>query len=420
MLDQMGQRAKTAARLLARTSTEQRNDAVIAMAQELAADEAAILSANAADMRDAQASGLNPAWLDRMLLNRSRLDAISNDVRTVAALPDPLQETFEHGTLPNGLRVEKRRVPLGVVGVIYEARPNVTADVAALCLKSGNAVLMRGGKEITRSAVALVRALHRAIERVGLPSDVIQLIDDPDRERVRELLTLDRYVDMIIPRGGAGLHEFCRKNATIPVITGGIGVCHAYVDHTANIEQVVPILVNGKVQRPTVCNSLETLLIERAAAPKMLPRIAAALSEHGVELRADPEALEILRDYQEPNWNVVAANDSDFGTEFLALILAIKVVDGLDQALDHISTYGTGHSETILTSDHAAAERFLHDVDAAAVYSNSSTRFTDGSQLGLGAEIAISTQKLHARGPMALRELTSYKWLIRGAGHVRD
>lgn len=419
MLELMGQRAKAAARILARTSADQRNAAVIAMAEELAADEAAILSANAADLRDAEAAGLNPAWLDRMLLNSSRLEGIADDVRTVAALPDPLHETFEQGVLPNGLRVEKRRVPLGVVGVIYEARPNVTADVAALCLKSGNAVILRGGKEITRSAVALVHALHQAIERVGLPSDAIQLIDDPDRERVRELLTLDKYVDMIIPRGGSGLHEFCRKTATIPVITGGIGVCHAYVDQSAILEQVVPIIVNAKVQRPTVCNAIETLLIDRAAAPKMLPRIASALSEHGVELRADPEALAILSDENQPAWKVVAAQPSDFGTEFLALILSIKVVDGLDEALDHISTYGTGHSETILTSNHAAAERFLSEVDAAAVYANSSTRFTDGAQLGLGAEIAISTQKLHARGPMALRELTSYKWLIRGNGHVR-
>lgn len=419
MLEEMGQRARTAARMLARSSTAQRDAALVAMADELIADKAAILSANDADMRMGREAGLSAALLDRLLLNTARLEAIADDVRTVAALPDPLHETFDHGVLPNGLRVEKRRVPLGVIGVVYEARPNVTADVAALCLKSGNGAILRGGKEITRSAAALVHALGRGIEQAGLPTDVLQLITDPDRERVRELLTLDRYVDIIIPRGGAGLHEFCRRTATIPVITGGIGVCHAYVDHTALIDQVALIIVNAKVQRPSVCNALDTLLIERAAAAKMLPRVGAALHEHGVEMRADAEAFAILRENGEADWHVVPATADDWGTEFLALVLSIRVVDGLDQALDHIATYSTGHSETILTSDHAIAERFLHEVDSAAVYSNASTRFTDGAQLGLGAEIAVSTQKLHARGPMGLRELTSYKWVVRGAGHTR-
>ncbi|HYF65117.1 MAG TPA: glutamate-5-semialdehyde dehydrogenase [Herpetosiphonaceae bacterium] len=420
MLESMGKRARAAARTLARSGAEQRNAALIAMADELIADKAAILSANEADMRLGREAGLGASLLDRLLLNSARLEAIAADVRTVAALPDPLGDAFDHGVLPNGLRVEKRRVPIGVIGVVYEARPNVTADVAALCLKSGNAVILRGGKEITRSASALVRALQRGIAQAGLPEDTIQLIDDPDRERVRELLTLDRYVDMIIPRGGAGLHEFCRRTATIPVITGGIGVCHAYVDHTAALDQVAPIIVNAKVQRPSVCNALDTLLVERAAAARVLPRVGAALHQHGVELRADPESLAILRDAGDDEWRVVPATDDDWGAEFLALVLSIRVVDGLDQALEHIAAHSTGHSETILTSDHAAAERFLHEVDSAAVYSNASTRFTDGSQLGLGAEIAISTQKLHARGPMGLRELTSYKWVVRGNGHVRE
>ena len=255
---------------------------------------------------------------------------------------------------------------------------------------------------------------------MGLPADVIQLIEDPDRERVRELLTLDKYVQMIIPRGGAGLHDFCRRTATIPVITGGLGVCHAYVDHTAPLEQVAPIIVNAKVQRPSVCNALDTLLVERAAAQRVLPRVGAALHQHGVELRADAEALQILQETGEHEWNVVPAAASDWGTEFMALILSIRIVDDLDQALEHIATYSTGHSETILTSDHAAAERFLNEVDSAAVYANASTRFTDGAQLGLGAEIAVSTQKLHARGPMGLHELTSYKWVVRGNGHIRE
>ncbi len=420
MLDEIGRRARAAARVLARSTTEQRNAAVNAMADELFADRAAILSANAADMRAGEASGLTAALLDRLLLNTARLEGIASDVRTVAALPDPLNAAFDSGVLPNGLRVEKRRVPIGVIGVIYEARPNVTADVAALCLKSGNAVILRGGSEITRSATALVRALRYAVESAGLPADVIQLIEDPDRERVRELLTLDKYVDMIIPRGGAGLHDFCRRTATIPVITGGLGVCHAYVDHTAPLEQVAPIIVNAKVQRPSVCNALDTLLVERAAAGRVLPRVGAALHQHGVELRADAEALEILNEAGEREWNVVPATASDWGTEFMALVLSIRVVADLDQALEHIATYSTGHSETILTGDHHAAERFLSEVDSAAVYANASTRFTDGAQLGLGAEIAVSTQKLHARGPMGLHELTSYKWVVRGAGHIRE
>ncbi len=420
MLDEIGRRAREAARVLARSTTEQRNAAVDAMADELFADRSAILSANAADMRAGEAAGLTAALLDRLLLNTARLEAIASDVRTVAALPDPLNAAFDSGVLPNGLRVEKRRVPIGVIGVIYEARPNVTADVAALCLKSGNAVILRGGSEITRSAAALGRALRYAVERVGLPADVIQLIEDPDRERVRELLTLDKYVQMIIPRGGAGLHDFCRRTATIPVITGGLGVCHAYVDHTAPLEQVAPIIVNAKVQRPSVCNALDTLLVERAAAQRVLPRVGAALHQHGVELRADAEALQILQETGEHEWNVVPAAASDWGTEFMALILSIRIVDDLDQALEHIATYSTGHSETILTSDHAAAERFLNEVDSAAVYANASTRFTDGAQLGLGAEIAVSTQKLHARGPMGLHELTSYKWVVRGNGHIRE
>lgn len=420
MLEPMGQRARAAARLLARAATATRDAAIEAMADELEQDKAAILSANQADMADGQRTGLSPANLDRLLLNGARLAAIAADMRTVAALPDPLGAVFEQGVLPNGLRVEKKRVPIGVIGVIYESRPNVTADVAALCLKAGSAVILRGGSEITRSAAALARALRRGAERAGLPGDAIQLIEQPDRELVRQLLTLDRYVDMIIPRGGAGLHDFCRRTATIPVITGGIGVCHAYVDHTAPLEQVVPIVVNAKTQRPSVCNALDTVLIERAAARRVLPPLGAALHQHGVEIRADEEALAILRERGEEAWHVTPAGAEDFGTEFLALILSIKVVGGLDEALDHIASHSTGHSETILTSDHAAAERFLSEVDSAAVYSNASTRFTDGSQLGLGAEIAISTAKLHARGPMGLQELTSYKWVVRGAGHVRE
>jgi glutamate-5-semialdehyde dehydrogenase len=415
-LTTVGKRAKAAARQLATMSTDTKNAALLAIAARLRADADAILTANEADVADAQANGLNASLIDRLRLTPERLNAIASDVEHVVTLADPVGEHFNETTLPNGLRVHKRRVPIGVVGVIYEARPNVTVDVASLCLKTGNAVILRGGKETVRSNTALVHAIRFALAEAGVPDDAVQVIADPSRERVLELLKLDRYVDMIIPRGGAGLHQFCREHATIPVITGGIGVCHIYVDGTADLEKAIPLIHNAKVQRPSVCNALDTLLVERSIAPRLLPLVADDLARANVELRADADALPLI---EAAGDRAVAATDTDWGTEFLDLILSIKVVDGLDQALEHIWSYSTGHSDAILTNDRAAADRFVNEVDSAAVFVNASTRFNDGGQLGLGAEVAVSTQKLHARGPMALHELTTYKWIVEGDGHVR-
>lgn len=412
----IGRRAKAAARQLATFSASRKNDALRAIAAELRRDADAILAANEGDVADARAAGLSDALIDRLRLTPERLQAIAADVDHVVSLEDPVGDHFDERTLPNGLRIHKRRVPIGVVGVIYESRPNVTVDVASLCLKTGNAVILRGGKETTRSNAALVTAIRRALAGAGLPDDAVQVIADPSRDRVLELLRLDQYVDMVIPRGGAGLHQFCRENATIPVITGGIGVCHMFVDATADLERALPVIHNAKVQRPSVCNALDTLLVERSIAPRLLPAVGTDLAAAGVELRADEAALPLLASAGD---RVVPASDGDWGTEFLSLVLSVKVVDGLDEALDHIWRYSTGHSDAILTQDSMAAARFVDEVDSAAVFVNASTRFNDGGQLGLGAEVAVSTQKLHARGPMALQELTTYKWIVEGEGHVR-
>jgi glutamate-5-semialdehyde dehydrogenase len=418
-LHQMGQRARAAARLLAQATTEQKNRALELIAAALEARAGELVAANAADMERGRAAGLSDALLDRMLLTPARIAGIAGDTRAVAGLPDPVGEVFEARTLPNGLRVHKRRVPFGVVGVIYEARPNVTVDVAALCLKSGNAAILRGGKEITASCSALVELIQGALAAAGLPADAVQVIGDPDRALVERLLKLDRYVDVIIPRGGAALHRFCLENATIPVITGGIGVCHIYVDDRADLAKVVPIVRNAKVQRPSVCNALDTLLVHEAVAPLVLPEVARDLLQHGVELRVDEPGMAILEAAGIADPRVVPVREGDYGTEFLALILSTRVVRGLDEAVEHIATFGSGHSDAILTEDATAAEAFVQAVDSAVVFVNASTRFNDGAQLGLGAEIAVSTQKLHARGPMALRELTTFKWVVEGDGHVR-
>lgn len=418
-LNEIGRRARRAARALALAPTERKNAALDRIARALHERADAVLAANAADMKHGRAVGLADALLDRLLLTQQRIAGIAADIETVVRLPDPVGEVIEQSTLPNGLRVHKRRVPFGVVGVIYEARPNVTVDVAALCLKSGNAAILRGGKEMQHSVTALAAIIQGALAEAGLPADAIQAIDNPDRALVAQLLRLDRYVDVIIPRGGAALHQFCREHASIPVITGGIGVCHIYVDQTANLEQATPIVRNAKIQRPSVCNAVDTLLVHRAVAPRLLPQIANDLLGHGVELRVDEEAFALLQDAGMPNERITQAQPSDFGTEFLALILSVRIVGGLEEAIDHIDAYGSGHSDAILTQDPAAAEAFVGAVDSSAVFVNASTRFNDGAQLGLGAEIAVSTQKLHARGPMALRELTTYKWVIEGDGHVR-
>jgi glutamate-5-semialdehyde dehydrogenase len=349
------------------------------------------------------------------MLNASRLADIADSLRIVANLPDPVGERFDAETLPNGLQVHKQRVPLGVIGVIYEARPNVTVDVAGLALKSGNAVVLRGGSETLNSNRALTASLQHALMQSGVPIEAIQFIDSADRALVLELLHLKDYVDMIIPRGGAGLHEFCRENSHIPVITGGIGICHLFVDDTADQDAALRIIHNAKTQRPSVCNALDTVLVHRAIAQGFLPRVVEHLAPAGVTFRAEPAAASMLR-----HDTVSPSGTDDFDTEWLSLVLGLKVVDGLDEAIEHIAAHSTAHSDGILTRTNANAQRFIAEVDSAAVYVNASTRFTDGTELGLGAEVAVSTQRLHARGPMALRELTTYKWVIVGENHVRS
>lgn len=424
----MGKRAKSASFELARARTEQKDAALYAMADALEADADTILEANRRDLDAGREAGLSEALLDRISL-QTRLRAIADDVRMVAELPDPVGIEFNQKTLDNGLKVSKRRTPIGVIGVIYEARPNVTVDVAALALKTGNAVIMRGGKEILHSNLAITNALSRGLTACGLPADAFQSIASTDRAHVTEMLKLHDYIDMIIPRGGASLHKFCLENSTIPVITGGLGVVHTFVDETAKLDAALPIIHNAKTQRPSVCNALDTLLVHESIAATFLPRVVAHLGEAGVIFKAEPRAMAMLT--QEPvtvgvsaaplveRYSIEPAGDDDFDTEWMALTLGLKVVDGLDEAIDHIRAHSTFHSEAILTEDADNATRFLNEVDAAAVFLNASTRFNDGGALGLGAEVAVSTQKLHARGPMALEELTTYKWVVIGDGHVR-
>ena len=407
-LQAMGQRAQAAARTLATLSTDHKNAALHAIAAGLRAEQDAILAANRVDVERAEADGLRASTVQRLVLTPATIESIAREVEHVASLPDPVGERFEQQVLDNGMPVHKRRIPLGVIGVIYESRPNVTVDVASLCLKSGNAAILRGGKETVNTNAALARVISAALDASDIPSGAVEVITDPDRALVLELLRLDKYVSIIIPRGGASLHQFCRENATIPVITGGLGVCHMYVDPTADLDRAVPLIHNAKVQRPSACNSLETLLVHRDVAAALVPRVVDDLATAKVEVRLDERALATVEGGRP---NVVAATPEDFGQEFLALILSVRVVDSLDEALDHIATYSTRNSEAILTTDPRAAARFVDTVDSAAVYVNASTRFTDGAQLGLGAEVAVSTQPLHARGPMGLRELTTYKWV---------
>ena len=417
---EMGQAARAASRQLATASTPNKDAALLAIAEELERQAPAVLAQNALDIADSQARGASPAIVDRLLLTEQRLAALAADTRHVVALPDPVGRDIEGRLLPNGLRLSKRRIPIGVIGVIYEARPNVTIDVATLCLKTGNAVILRGGSETLRSNIALSGVIQSALARSGLPPAAVQCIADPDRALVTELLRLDRYVDMIIPRGGASLHRLCREQATIPVITGGMGICHIYVDASADLARAVDIVENAKVQRPSVCNALDTLLVERKVAAAFLPQVAARLARSGVELRASQEACGILEAARLPGLRLRPAGSDDFDTEWLGLVLGVKVVDGLDEAIAHIQEHSTEHSDSILTNDLAHAERFVNEINSAAVYVNASTRFTDGGQFGLGAEVAVSTQKLHARGPMGLEELTTYKWIGWGQGQIRD
>ncbi len=416
-LQQKARQAKSASKRLLTVPTRVKNEVLLAIAQALLNKEDIILHNNEKDYKEAEASGMSAAMLDRLMLNSSRLKGISNDVKIVAALPDPVGETMEERTLPNGLLLTKRRVPLGVIGAIYESRPNVTVDISVLCLKAGNAVVLRGGKESARSNLALASTVQEAAYKSGIPAGSVQFIESPDRSLVDHMLKMKEYIDLIIPRGGASLIKFVRNNAAMAVVAGGIGVCHMYVDKSAKIANAVAIAYNAKVQRPTVCNALDCMLVHKDIAAEFLPLMAREWGKAGVEMHCDHRALEILK--SSAGLNIKPAVDDDWGREFLALVGAIKVVESLDEALEHIDRYGSGHSEAIAGEDKAAIERFLNEVDAACVYANASTRFTDGAQFGMGAEIGISTQKFHARGPMGLREITSYKWLIRGSGQVR-
>lgn len=409
--------AKAASKKLAYLSTEVKNKALLAIADELMAKRNDILSANHRDYMEGAKTGMSAAMLDRLLLNTERIKGIAADVRTVTALPDPVGETFEMRTLPNGLQVGKKRVPLGVIGAVYESRPNVTVDISVLCLKSGNAVILRGGKEAVNSNSALAKIIQSAAYRAGVPQGAVQFIESTDRALVGEMLKMRDYIDLVIPRGGADLINYVARNAAMPVVTGGIGVCHTYVDRSASLEKAVAIVYNAKVQRPTVCNALDAILVHADVAKKFLPMIAKELGKANVELHCDKRVLKILKPLT--SIKAVPASAKDWGKEFLALIAAVKVVDSLEEALEHIEHYGSGHSEAIVTEDYSAAKKFLDQVDAACVYVNASTRFTDGGQFGLGAEVGISTQKFHARGPMGLKELTTYKWIVLGSGQVR-
>ncbi len=415
-LERMGKDAKEASFALAALSGKQKAALLLFLADTLEANMDAILQANAEDVAAGREAGLTEGLLDRLFLDAGRVSGIARDVRAVSALPDPVGEVLDGRSLDNGLFLVRRRVPLGVVAAIYEARPNVTIDVASLCLKTGNAVILRGGKETVRTNAVLVSLIQLALERHDLPRQAVQAITDPDRSLVTALLQLDRYVDMLIPRGGAGLHRLCRENSRIPVITGGIGVCHIVVDQSADLAAALPLIENAKVQRPSVCNSVETVLVHRNIAAEFLPRLAAHLTPLGVTLHAGEAALGYLAGHPDV---VVPVQAEEYDREWLSLDLNVEVVDSVEDAVRHIREHGSGHSEAILTESMTEAEYFIQAVDAAAVYVNASTRFTDGGEFGLGAEVAISTQKLHARGPMGLDALTTYKWVAQGRYTVR-
>ncbi len=416
MLEQMGKAAKAASYQLALLGSKEKNRVLEKIADYLEAEAQQILTANEQDLLEARRNGLSDAMLDRLALNPARLSAMANDVRQVCQLADPVGQVIDGGLLDSGLRLERRRVPLGVIGVIYEARPNVTVDVASLCLKTGNAAILRGGKETWRTNAATVKVIQQALEECGLPAGAVQAIESPDRALVSELLRMDKYIDMLIPRGGAGLHKLCREQSTIPVITGGIGVCHIFVDDSAEIAPALDILVNAKTQRPSTCNTVETLLVHQGIAGRFLPALSERMAERGVTLHADANALEML---QAGPAQVVAVKAEEYDNEFLSLDLSVKIVTDLDDAIDHIRQHGTQHSDAILTRTLRNAGRFINEVDSSAVYVNASTRFTDGGQFGLGAEVAVSTQKLHARGPMGLEALTTYKWIGYGDDTIR-
>ena len=406
-LQSMGRAAKDAAYALATAPTAQKNHALAVIADELEANAAAILAANAKDIDAGREAGLPDAMLDRLLLNESRLAGIAADVRNVISLSDPVGSEMDCKVLENGMTLSRRREPIGVIGVIYEARPNVTIDIASLCLKTGNASILRGGRETFHSNVELVKVIQTALEKANLPASSVQYIEKPDRELVGELLRLDDYVDMIIPRGGAGLHKMCKENSTIPVIIGGFGISHMYVDKTADLDRALDLIINAKAQRPSACNALDTLLVNKDIAAELFEKLTPLLNDNKLKVVAEKAALPLLNSVADLH----EAGDGDFDTEWLSYTLGVALVSDVHGALAHMREHNASHSDAILTNDLIATEAFINGAGSAAVYVNASTRFTDGAQFGLGAEVAVSTQKLHARGPMGLEELTTYKWV---------
>ena len=417
-LRKIGKSAKSASRGLATLSGTTRDKAIQNIADRLVSSKSEIVVANARDIEAGRDKGLSESVLDRLLLNDERIETMARDAVSVVSLPDPVGETIEMNTMPNGLEVSRRRVPLGVIGVIYESRPNVTVDISALCLKSGNAVILRGGSEAFYSNTVLADIIRGAIVDAGISKDAVQIIGSTDRKFVSEMLKMDEFIDLMIPRGGADLVARVAREASMPSITGGVGVCHTYIDESASLDMAVDIVFNAKVQRPSVCNALDTMLVHVSAAPDYLPKIATEFAQAGVEMRCDTRSMSILGHREDVK--ITPAAEEDWDTEHLSLTAGVKVVDSLDAALDHIFDHGTGHSEAIVTEDNSSATRFLNEVDSSAVMVNASTRFNDGGQFGLGAEVAISTNKMHARGPMGLKELTSYKWIVLGDGHIRE
>ena len=416
-LERKAKAAKEASRKMAYLSAEIKNKALHNISKDILAKKDEILKANKIDYEEGEKVGMSTALLDRLMLDAKRLEGIAGDVLAVAALPDPVGEVFDMRTLSNGLIIGRRRVPLGVIGAIYESRPNVTIDISVLCLKSGNGIVLRGGKEAIHSNSTLAKVVQEACAKAGVPDGAVQFIENTDRALVNDMLKMRNFIDLMIPRGGAGLIKLITENAAMPVVSGGIGVCHTYIDKGADMDKAVAIAFNAKVQRPTVCNALDTLLVHADIAKAYLPKVAKEWAKAGVEMRCDKRAFSLLK--SDSSLKVKAATDEDWGKEFLALIGAIKVVDSLDEAIEHIAKYGSGHSEAIVSEDYDAVMRFLNEVDSSCVYANASTRFTDGAQFGLGAEVGISTQKFHARGPLGVKELTTYKWIIFGTGQIR-
>lgn len=418
-IEELAKAAKRSACVLAELSTAQKNNAILAIAEELSKQKELILSTNAKEIEQAKTSGMNEAMVDRLSLQGSRWESLLSDVRNVASLPDPVGEVLESSLLDNGLKLSKKRVPIGVLGIIYESRPNVTVDVAVLALKTGNCALLRGGSETLKTNLALLKAIQAALSQSGIPQGALSLIPSSKRSYVKQLLKLDAYIDMVIPRGGASLHRFCKEESLIPVITGGIGICHLFVDESADQKKSLDVIVNAKTQRPSVCNALDTLLVHESIAPSFILKLIEALQKYPMQFRLDPRSWDLLSKERLLSNAFQKACEEDWDTEWLSLVLGIKIVSSLNEAIDHIHEHGSGHSDGILTENPLHAARFENQVDSASIYINASTRFTDGSQYGLGAEVAISTQKLHARGPMGLKELTTYKWIVEGNYHIR-